>query len=141
MRLFKSKTTLILAPLAMIALFVVNFGYRWDKAVSSPIGYDAGMKLHWYEEKRTSLEELGVNSTEELREKLRRQGFATSAAKRGHHIKDGRPKWYVFDIAPEEEVMMTEFQTAWGLCSQAAGVAFLQNSQTVRLLNPGGTCV
>jgi len=131
----------------LITALVANAYYRWDQKIIAPIGYEIGIGMDWYEEQEVSLEHFKVQNVGELKKKLKRQGFIEVKENdanllNGFHRKEDELYWYPFRVSENTEVFKKDFAIAWGLCSQGAGVAINEDYKTsIRLLNPGGTCV
>lgn len=138
----------ILISATLLLLFAANAFYRWDQRVLAPIAYRAGIQTAWYQEQTVTLQELRSESLDDLKRKLHRQGFvfrseATSdgVLYSGFHREDGQLRWYKFELENDTVIYRKDFSTAAGLCSQVAGVAINQSKSSIRLLNPGGSCV
>ena len=138
----------ILVGATLLVLFAGNAFYRWDQRVLSPIAYKAGMKTAWYQEQDVTFEDLGSKSLGDLKRKLHRQGFVPRSEDvsdgilySGFHREDDQLRWYEFEVENDTVIYRKDFMIAAGLCSQTVGVAINQSKSSIRLLNPGGTCV
>jgi hypothetical protein len=146
----KGISVMLLVMVAIIAGLIADAYYRWDQKVLAPVAYKVGMQMDWYVGKEVSLKRLKVATIDDLERKLERQGFVGEREpseneenfSTGFHRKEDGLHWYTFKVDEDSVVYEKEFLVAWGLCSQSAGVAISSSdNESVRLLNPGGTCV
>lgn len=149
MRLNYIPITILVGSL-ITGLLVANAYYRWDQKVFASVAYRTGIETDWYDEQEVSIRELGATTIEEFEKKLLRQGFEIENAPgddgeiifTGFHHRDGELRWYTFAVNENAKIYRKDYLTAWGLCSQTAGVEIRSdNTKAVRLLNPGETCV